>query len=93
MKLNVYTVYDDAAAAYLQPFFFSTNAQAIRGFSELANDANHAFCKYAGQYTLFHLGSFDQDTGLFDLHATPHMLGKAIEFRINTQRDLFKAAE
>lgn len=81
MKLQMYTVYDDAAGAYLQPFFFSTDAQAIRGFTELANDPNHLFGKYASQYTLFNLGFFDQITGTCALLPTPHSLGKAIEFR------------
>lgn len=91
MFLKMYTVYDDAAGAYLQPFFFSTNAQAIRGFTELANDPNHAFCKYAGQYTLFELGEFNQQDGHFTMLPTPHSLGKAIEFRLHQQADLFQA--
>lgn len=96
MRLNIYTVFDDAAGAYLQPFFMLTNAFAIRTFADLANDAEHLFCKYAGQYTLFHLGVFDQLTCSFELFPTPQSLGKAIEFRLppSQQVDLFsKAAE
>lgn len=92
MKLKMFTVYDDAAAAYLQPFFFATNAQAIRAFTELANDANHQFCKYAHQYVLFEVGSFDQQTGHMEVLPTPYSIGKAIEFRLNNQAELFPAA-
>lgn len=87
MKLKMFTVYDDAAQAYLQPFFFSTNALAIRAFADLANDPNHQFCKYASQYHLFELGEFDQSTGAFAL-IIPHSLGTALEFRLNNQPSL-----
>lgn len=90
MNLKVFAIYDDAASAYHQPFFFVTNAMAIRVFSEMANDPNHQFCKYASQYTLFELGEFNPLNCQFELFATPHSLGKASEFRLNNQQVLFK---
>ena len=40
MKLNVYSVFDSKAAMYRTPFFMHRDAEAIRAFSDLANDAN-----------------------------------------------------
>ena len=63
--MKCFTVYDSKAEAFLQPFFMQSKGAAIRGFTELVNDKNHSFGKYPGDYTLFELGSFDEQTGKF----------------------------
>jgi hypothetical protein len=43
MKLNVYSIYDDTAKAYMQPFFLHNHGLAVRAFVDQVNrdDANN----------------------------------------------------
>lgn len=80
MKLKIFTVFDSKAEAFLQPFFTSTTGLAIREFSTAVNQQDHQFNKYAGDYTLFELGSYEQDNAKFSILPTPINLGVAITF-------------
>ena len=80
MLLKVYTVFDMASNAYLQPMFFLTKGQAIRAFTEAISDEKHVFCKYPSDYVLFELGSFDDSSAKFELYSSPVSLGVAVEF-------------
>lgn len=78
---KVYTVYDSKAEAYLPPFYQQTKGTAIRVFTETANDPQSAVSRYAEDFTLFELGSYDDNQATFNLHKTPISIGKAIEFK------------
>jgi hypothetical protein len=78
-KVKVFAVFDSKADAYLQPFFMSTLGQAIRSFTDAAASTDHQFGKHAADYTLFHLGDFDDATGKFTDLLTPVSLGSALE--------------
>lgn len=80
MILKVFSVYDSKVEVYLQPFFMRTKGEAIRGFSDLVNDETTQFSKYKEDYTLYELGSFHDDTGLFDMLSKPVSIGVALEF-------------
>lgn len=64
--IKIFTVYDEKAEAYLQPFYMKTTAEAQRAIADCANDENHNFCRHASDYTLFELGTFDESTANFD---------------------------
>ncbi len=81
MLLQVFTVFDSKAEAYLPPFYLITRGQAIRAFTDSVNDPNHQFAKHPEDYTLFLLGSFEDSSANFHLQKTAEPLGKAIEFR------------
>lgn len=80
MLMKVFSVYDSAAGAYLQPFFMASRGQAIRAFTDLVNDVSHSFSKHADDYTLFELGTYDDASGKIASHETPQSLGVAIEY-------------
>lgn len=80
MIYKIFGIYDSKAEAYLPPFNMKSKGEAVRAVSELANDPKHNFCKYASDFTLFELGSWDDATAKFDLLSTPHSLGVLIEF-------------
>lgn len=63
MKLNAYTIYDVASGVYMRPFFSQADGQAIRGFKDIATDADHEIGKHPEDYTLFRIGSFNDNTG------------------------------
>jgi hypothetical protein len=82
MKLNSYSIYDSAAKAYAQPFFVQNDAIALRMFmnmvnSEEANEIKH----HPEQFTLFKIGTFDDQCGSLKPMETPVPLSKAIELQ------------
>lgn len=76
---EIFSIYDSKSEAYLQPFFIQNKATAVRAISNCVNDPDHAFSKHPSDYHLFHLGSFDDDTSLFDLFPSPDPVVKLLE--------------
>lgn len=76
--LKIFTVYDSKAEAYLQPFYAQATGAAVRMFESAAKDPEHHFHKHAGDYTLFELGSFDEQTGKLEQLPNHINLGNAI---------------
>lgn len=79
MKYNMYSVYDSKVEAYAQPIFMRTHGEAIRSFESACNNEQHEFSKHASDYTLFHIGSYDDSDATFECNMTPIPLAKAHE--------------
>lgn len=80
MKLKVYTVYDCKAECYLKPFYCLSKGEAIRSFTEIANDKSSQIGKYPEDFTLFELGEWCDSDAQFNLYKSSVALGCAIEF-------------
>ncbi|WNK14476.1 MAG: nonstructural protein [Microvirus sp.] len=65
MRLFVYSVFDKAVNAYLQPFFCRSTGEAIRSFTEAVNDPNKQFGRYSTDYVLMQHGEWDDNSGMF----------------------------
>lgn len=78
MEILIFTVFDSAAKRYLQPFFAESIEVAIRSFRQAVNEDGHQFNRFPEDYTLFHVGSFDQVEGTVGSLPAPHSLGVAI---------------
>lgn len=63
IKLIAFAVFDQKAEAFTQPFFLPTKQIAVRTFADCCNDKNHAFGRHPADYTLFHVGHFDTQSG------------------------------
>jgi len=63
MIKNVYSVYDHKACAFSNPFVAPNDNVALRSFHQAANDENSEISKYPNDYSLFKLGSFNDETG------------------------------
>ncbi len=63
MILAIYSVWDSKADAYIQPFFATNDAVALRMFQTACRDQAHDFYMHAEDYSLFRLGTFDQQKG------------------------------
>lgn len=63
MKLNAYTIYDVASGTYMRPFFAREDGEAMRGFNDIATDANHEVGKHPEDYTLYRVGTLNDNTG------------------------------
>lgn len=84
MILKVYSVFDSAANAYLQPFFAPTDGLAIRSFMDACNDASHQFHKHGLDYSLYLLGDFDDHLGTFSASQPPVKLMTGIDATMKT---------
>ncbi|QXP44345.1 MAG: nonstructural protein [Arizlama microvirus] len=80
MKLLMFTVYDCKVERYLQPFFMQTKGQALRAWTDSVNDSNTNFHKHPEDFTLFEIGSYDDETGKVENHLTPISSGTAMEY-------------
>lgn len=63
MLINIYTIYDSKAAAYLQPFFAMTDGVAQRQISDAILEPDHQFAKHTEDFTLYRLAIFDDSDG------------------------------
>lgn len=78
--LKIFNVYDSKVGAYIEPIFKRSTGEALRCFIASVNSPGHDFGKFAGDYTLFELGIYDDETAKFSLLPTPKSLGVAVEF-------------
>lgn len=63
MNKNIYSIYDTKMGVYNTPFFAMNNATAIRTFNDAANDGQTNINKHPEDFALFHLGTYDAETG------------------------------
>lgn len=74
MKLIVVAIYDSALAAYLRPFFVPTTGVAVRAFTDEVKKTGSDMGAHRGDYILFEIASFDEETGMFDNVPSPRQL-------------------
>lgn len=79
-QLTQFTIFDSKAEAYLQPFFSLNRETAVREFTNaISKDGN--FGKFAEDYAMFELGTFDQATGKSEMHDTPLHVVNAVTLK------------
>lgn len=80
MKQDVFSIYDHKAKAYSQPFHMVNEALAIRAFTANVNNPESAISTNPEDFTLYKLGSFDDNSGIFD-SMEPQPIIKAIQVK------------
>ena len=65
MIMEIFTVFDLAAARYLEPFFAPTVEVALRRFRQTVNQPrdDNPIALYPEDYTLYRIGAFNDTTG------------------------------
>jgi hypothetical protein len=81
MILQVFSVFDKAVGAHLQPFFCRSKGDALRSFGDACNDEKHQFYQHGMDYMLVFLGEFDDVSGLFKC-GEPSRLLSALEVKL-----------
>lgn len=79
MLLHVCAVRDSAADAFGRPFVVPTLGLATRSFIDEVANPQSAFHSHPGDYTLFELGSFDDNTGKFESLESPRQIMRGQE--------------
>ena len=69
MKLLVFAVLDVKAEMYSIPFFKKSKAEAIRDFSDVANDRNTTVGRHPGDFKLVLLGTWSDTDSVFQVES------------------------
>lgn len=72
--------FDQKARVYLTPFYVTHIAVGVRAFSDAAKLPDHQVCKHPEDFTLYHLGSFNDETADYSPFAHPINLGTALNY-------------
>lgn len=70
----VVSVYDSAVAAYMNPWFAPSIGSASRAFHDEVVRNGSPMSQHPTDYVLFSLGTFDPETGRFQLHDIPQQV-------------------
>jgi hypothetical protein len=83
MIKNIYSVYDSAAKAYMQPFYCSQDGEAVRLVEGNVNSQEDSIIsRNPDQFTLFKLGKFDDQTGQIEKLDVPESIVPCISLKI-----------
>lgn len=63
MRLRIFAIFDSKARAFQVPWALPEVGQAVRMFSNAANDGSTGIGANPEDYTLFEIGSFDDEFG------------------------------
>lgn len=80
MKSKVCSIYDSGVMAYSPLLHFRAKGEATRWWTQQVNDATSPFNKTPGDYTLFEVGEFDDQSGIMVNHKVHESLGLATEY-------------
>lgn len=81
MKVQFYSVQDKKVGAFLPVFQMRSRGEAIRSFIDAVNTKDHQMNKHAGDYELFQVATFDDNTGVVVAALEPVM--SAISARLS----------
>lgn len=77
----MFTVRDDKAEAYFQPFFVNNENLAIRAMKDCIGDDGHQFSKHTQDFSLYALGTYDDTTGKMELLDKPTHIANLVDLK------------
>lgn len=80
MKFVAASIFDTKAKFYSAPFFVHNKATAQRAFADIAKTKDHAVGRNPGDYILFIIGEFNDETAEMVHYATPDNCGLAAQY-------------
>lgn len=75
MIVKVFSVYDSKALVFQAPFFMAATGAAVRAFGDACNDPQLTLSKHPGDFVLYQIGEFNDETGEFKNTAPAVHLG------------------
>lgn len=82
MKVNQYSIYDQTAEAFVQPFFMHNDGLAIRAFQDNVNSGDdNNIAKHPEQFQLYRLATFDDKSGIIEPLEAPKILANGLELK------------
>lgn len=80
MKIQFFAIYDEKACAYMCPLKEQNKLTALRAFSLTCEKQDTMFYQHPEDFSIFYVGDFDDNTGIFTSLEKPELLAKATEF-------------
>lgn len=77
MIKDIFVVRDTKVGAFATPFYLENISVAMRAFAHAANDPTTDVGRYPSDFSLYHLGTYDDETAKFDLMPEPFHLALA----------------
>lgn len=81
MKVFVTSVFDSKMKLFYIPKFYVTLGQAERTFGDDVNNPQQDMFKHAEDYSLFHIGFYNDETGMFENLTAPQQLVSALSVK------------
>lgn len=75
----VFCVFDSKARVYAAPFLAPRREVAVRDFTRAARDPQLDIYRFPEDYSLYELGTFDDETAALSLHLQPEAVVTAIQ--------------
>lgn len=88
--VEIVAVYDNLSESFMQPTFVGTLAEAERLFTYQINSIK-LWKANAGDYDLYSLGTFDQETGFITCEKHKMMNGRAVVKKGEVEDDIQSA--
>ncbi|WNK14426.1 MAG: nonstructural protein [Microvirus sp.] len=76
----VMAVRDSASECYMRPFVTTSKGLAMRSFGDEVVRPESDFHKHPHDFILFHLGAYDDVTGMLEALAAPEQVARAIDY-------------
>lgn len=81
MRRRVYSVRDDRMKTYGQLVFIENDSVASRAFGDLVlSDNKSLMATHPADFSLWYLGEFDAETGIFSCEEKPYIIARASDF-------------
>ena len=93
MQLKAFSVYDKKADAFIPPFYYHMEAQAVRTFKDMVSNVDHAFGRHPEDYDLYAINVFDDASGRFKDDCTPRLVLSGVEARSQVRKTLERIDE
>lgn len=74
MIIQMFSVYDEKTELFAQPFPSGTQESALRSFGDALVDSGSLLFKHPEDFSLYHVGSFDDNTGVFEQFSSATLL-------------------
>lgn len=81
MIINLFSVYDEKAKAYMPLMSYNTVGQATRAFYDAVDDPQTGLSKHPEDYKLYKLGIIDDNTGEITSVFPPELIASAMDVK------------
>lgn len=78
MVHKAFSIRDSKGEVFNPPFYKHTHGEAERDFTSLVRDEKSMVSKYPEDFDLYHVGTYDDQTGVFKSLETPLHIIKAV---------------
>lgn len=78
---KIYAIRDSKGEYFNNPFFNNTHGEAERNFDKLVNDKQSNINQYPEDYSVYHLGDFDESKGTIIALKEPQLIVNATQLR------------